>query len=271
MTVCIAALCDNGHALVVASDRMLSAPYLTLEFDHRDAKIDMIGPMCVTLSAGDALSVQDIVVGGVGVTAQLQHPTVQLIADNVRDRFAEVRKRKINELILRPRGLDFDAFYAGGMIRAVPQELAMVLDQQMLNFSLQTEILLAGIDDGGSHIYGIGDPGTMACFDRLGYHSIGSGQRHALLTLVSRAQHKSDDLNTTVFNVFAAKRAAELAQGVGQATDVVVIGPRGAHRLSPQEIDALDKILGEDVKPKKTTSDAIGKLSYGERQKDGEG
>lgn len=67
MTICIAALCDGGRSLVAASDRMLSAPFLTLEFDHRDAKIDPIGPHCVALSAGDALSVQDIIVGGLGL------------------------------------------------------------------------------------------------------------------------------------------------------------------------------------------------------------
>ena len=66
MTICIATSCDDSQSIVVASDRMLTAPFLTVEFDHHDAKIDQIGDSCVALSAGDALCVQDVLVGGIG-------------------------------------------------------------------------------------------------------------------------------------------------------------------------------------------------------------
>ncbi len=271
MTVCIAASCDSGRALVVASDRMLSAPFLTLEFDHADAKIDPIGSHCVALTAGDALSVQEIIIGGLGVTAQLQNPSVQLIAQNIRDRFAAVRKQRINEIVLGPRGLDFDAFYTGGMIRALPPELAMLIDQQVQQMALGSDIILAGLDGSGAHIFAIGDPGAMSCFDRLGYHSVGSGHRHALLALVSRSQHMSNDLNTTVFNVFRAKRAAELAPGVGQATEMRVVTAHGIHSISAEQLEALDQILSEDVKPKETTSGAINGMQFVEGQQNGKG
>lgn len=192
----------------------------------------------------------------------MQNPPLALIAENVKNQFSEVRKRRINEYILRPRGLNFDAFYQGGMVTRLNDGLALALDQQMLNYSLQTQILLGGIDESGAHIYAVGDPGTMACFDRVGYHAIGSGHRHAVLSLVARAQHKSDDLKRTVFNVFAAKRAAELAQGVGQATDIVVITGKGVRSLTNAEITALEKIRSDDVKPNERTSKAIEKLNY---------
>ena len=174
---------------MVASDRMLSAPFLTLEFDHADAKIDPIGNSCVALTAGDALSVQDILVGGFGVATQLMDPQVDLIAEQIRSRFVEVRKRRINEVILGPRGMDFETFYAGG-IQRLPQDLAMFIDSQIQQSQLGSSIILAGVDATGAHIFAIEDPGTTMCFDRLGYHSVGSGHRHALLTLVSRGQHK---------------------------------------------------------------------------------
>lgn len=256
MTVCIAATCENGQAVVVASDRMLSAPFLTIEFDHPDAKIDLIGGRCVALTAGDALSVQDILVGGLGVAAQLQDPTVELIAQHVRNRFADVRKRRINEMVLGPRGLDFDMFYAGG-IQRLPPELAMFLDSQIQQAQLGSSIILAGVDASGAHIFAVEDPGATSCFDRLGYHSVGSGHRHALLTLVSRSQHKTADLYTTMFNVFAAKRAAELAPGVGSATEMRLVTPQGVKSLSAEEITRLDQIYSEDVKPRESTSAAI--------------
>lgn len=256
MTVCIAAACQNGLAAVVASDRMLSAPFLTIEFDHPDAKIDMIGGRCVALTAGDALSVQDILAGGLGVAAQLQDPTVELIAEHVRKRFVEVRKRRINEMVLGPRGLDFDLFYSGA-IQRLPPELAMFLDAQIQQAQLGSSIILAGVDASGAHIFAVEDPGATLCFDRLGYHSVGSGHRHALLTLVSRSQHKTTDLFTTMFNVFAAKKAAELAPGVGTATEMRVITPEGVQVLDQEQITRLDQIFSEDVKPKESTSSAI--------------
>jgi hypothetical protein len=270
VTVCIAAACENGQIAVVASDRMLSAPFLTIEFDHPDAKIDLLGNRCVALTAGDALSVQDILVGGLGVASQLQDPAVELIAQHVRNRFAEVRKRRINEMILGPRGMDFDMFYAGG-IQNLPRELGMFLDSEIQQARLGSSIILAGVDASGAHIFAIEDPGATQCFDRLGYHSVGSGHRHALLTLVSRGQHLTDNLSTTVFNVFAAKRAAELAPGVGTATEMRVISTNGGvFQLSQDDIDRLDIILQEDVKPRETTSEAISKLAYG-RQDNGKG
>ena len=256
MTVCIAATCGDGHALVVASDRMLSAPFLTLEFDHPDAKIDRIGNSCVALTAGDALSVHDVLAGGFGIATQLIDPQVELIAEQIRSRFVDVRKRRINEIILGPRGLDFDSFYAIG-IKSLPGDLAMFIDNQIQQHQLGSSLILAGVDATGAHIYAIGDPGATLCFDRLGYHSIGSGHRHALLTLVSRQQHKTTNIHTTIFNVFAAKRSAELAPGVGAATEMRVITKEGVAAVTAEQINRLETILREDVKPRESTSDAI--------------
>jgi len=235
---------------------MLSAPFLTIEFDHPDAKIDLIGNRCVALTAGDALSVQEILVGGLGVAAQLQDPTVELIAQHVKNRFIEVRKRRINELILGPRGLDFDSFYGGG-IQRLPGELAMFLDSKIQQAELGSSIILAGIDGSGAHIFAIEDPGTTLCFDRLGYHSVGSGHRHALLTLVARSQHKTTDLYTTMFNVFSAKKASELAPGVGSATEMRIITAEGVVALGTEQIAKLEQIFSEDVKPKESTASAL--------------
>ena len=100
VTVCIAASCAGGTAVVVASDRMLSAPFLTVEFDHQDAKIDQIGANCVALSSGDALCVQDILIGGLGAAHQLQNPPIATLAEQIKIEFCSVRKNRVNDLIL---------------------------------------------------------------------------------------------------------------------------------------------------------------------------
>ena len=249
MTICIAARCADGKAIVVASDRMLSAPFLTVEFDHQDAKIDQIGPTCVALTSGDALCVQDVLVSGVGAATQLQNPSISMLADQVKEQFREIRKQRINDFVLGTRGIDFDSFYQGGMISRFPQDLAMLIDREVQTYGLGITILIAGVDDSGAHIYCVANPGSIQCFDRVGYHAIGTGERHAVLNLVSLAQHQSTSLEETIFNVFCAKKVAELAPGVGQATTMKIVLPRGTESISQDILGDLAPIYEQQAHP----------------------
>ncbi|NBC32483.1 MAG: hypothetical protein GVY13_07380 [Alphaproteobacteria bacterium] len=249
MTICIAATCHDGQAIVVASDKMLTAPFLTVEFDHQDAKIDVINDHCVALSAGDALCVQDVLAGGWGAASQLQNPTTELLAEQIKKQFSEVRKKRVSDLVLATRNLDFDEFYHGGMISRLPPELAMLIDSEVQRYNLNSSIIVAGVDPSGAHIFGIEDPGTIACFDRLGYHAIGSGYRHALLRLVAERQHVTTSINETVFNVFCAKKAAELAPGVGLATSMHLVTRAGNQSIEQSVLDELGPIYEKRMRP----------------------
>ena len=249
VTVCIAASCAGGNAVVVASDRMLSAPFLTVEFDHEDAKIDQIGANCVALSSGDALCVQDILIGGLGAAHQLQNPPILTLAEQIKIEFCNVRRKRVNDYILGPRGIDFESFYKGGLIGHLPHDLAMLIDSQVQKYQLGTTILVAGVDVSGSHVYCIDDPGAMACFDRVGYHAIGIGHRHAVLKLVSLGQHQSKSVNETVFSVYCAKRVAELAPGVGQSTTMQVVTRQGTQPVTQDILDALVPAYEEHANP----------------------
>lgn len=266
MTVCIAANCASGRAVVVASDRMLSAPFLTLEFDHPDAKIDQVSPSCVALTAGDALAAQEVLADGAGFAGQLQNPFITNFADQIRAKFVEARRRLASEQVLEPRGMTFADFYQGGAIMRLPPDLAMVLDHSIQTLRLEVSVVLAGVDQTGAHIFTIEDPGTTSCFDRLGYHAIGSGHRHALLTLVSQNQHKTTDINRTVFNVCAAKRAAEAAPGVGQATEMRVITAAGGVQVVGQDTLAkLSSLYDKKMSAKITeVEQGISELPYGD-------
>jgi hypothetical protein len=100
----------------------------------------------------------------------------------------------------------------------------------------------------------------------LGYHAIGSGHRHALLTLVGLNQHHSVGLNHTVFAVYCAKKAAELAPGVGQATEMRVITSDGIKGITPSELSQLSPLCEKTNKPKLDEVDmAVAKLPYENR------
>jgi len=249
---------------------MLSVPYLTLEFDHPDAKIDIIGNTCVALTAGNALMAHDVMSAGPGFAAQLSNPLVSHFASHIRENFVKARRRVASEQILEPRGLSFSDFYQGGGITRLPTDLAMVIDNHIQQMGLGVSILLAGIDQSGAHIYNIEDPGTSYCYDRVGYQAIGSGHRHALLTLISQNQHSTTGLNQTVFNVYCAKREAESAPGVGTATEIRVITQDEIKSLQSAELDALAPLYDRLMRPKIEDVDrAISALPYEKGQTDG--
>jgi 20S proteasome alpha/beta subunit len=269
MTICIAANCAHGEAVVVASDRMLTAHFLALEFDHPDAKIEEISPTCVALTSGDALAAQGVLAAGPGIAGQLQDPFISDFAEHIRQKYVESRRKMANQGILEPRGMTFDNFYSGG-INNLPRDLAMLLDSHIQRADLGVSIILAGVDRAGPHIYGIEDPGTSICFDRLSYHAIGSGDRHAILTLVAQKQHHTMGLNQTVFNAYCAKRAAEAAPGVGTETEMRVITRTGIHSVTAGELDALSGLHKKRMNPKLDEVDkGVKELPYEQGSKDG--
>jgi hypothetical protein len=200
---------------------------------------------------------------GIGHAAQLQNPLISDLTDQIRQRFVEARRRVASEHLLEPRGLTFAEFYQGGGINRLPPDLGMMLDNAIQKMGLEMSIILAGVDQSGPHVYGIEDPGTSSCYDRLGYHAIGSGHRHALLTLVAHNQHHSVGLNHTVFAVYCAKKAAELAPGVGQATEMRIITNNGIKVITSAELSQLSPLCEQRIKPKLDEVDkAISKLPF---------
>ncbi len=203
MTICIAATAADKSAVVVASDRMLSAHFLSLEFDHPDSKIERLGDSCVGLSSGDALPTGELFASAYSVAAQLQNPQVIHIAESIKDTYSALRAKRIEEQFFKPRGITLDAFYQQGLIRQFPPEVAMQLDDMVQRTDFRVELIIAGVDGTGSHIVGISDPGRADSYDRLGYHAIGSGMSHAILALVSAGQHWAKGVNETVLMCFA--------------------------------------------------------------------
>ncbi len=100
----------------------------------------------------------------------------------------------------------------------------MIIDEQLATYDYGLEVLVAGVDSDGAHIYKIDNPGTAECFDTIGYHAIGSGEPHAIYSLVDAGHTHAATLQQTMWSVFEAKKLAERAPGVGVAGDFAVVG-----------------------------------------------
>jgi hypothetical protein len=228
MTVCIAALCEQGSKVVVAADRMFTSPAVNVEFETDETKIEVLSHACVALSAGNSASATEILGGAKRRFGNNQSPWIVDAAESVRAEYMATRNRKADEQVVAPAlGYDFDYFRAKGgtlpeYLEKQPQtfqNLTMLASQ----WNLILDIIVTGIDATGGHILQIMHPGTISAVEKLGYATIGTGAVHALTRLTLGAQTKHKSLAETVFAVFDAKKSAEAAPGVGLATDMAVI------------------------------------------------
>ena len=104
----------------------------------------------------------------------------------------------------------------------MPPQAVINIDNLIATFNYNLEVLIAGADDSGAHLYAIANPGgSYDDFQPIGYVTIGSGALHAVLSLIGLRQAPMHSLRETVFNVYASKRRAEAASGVGRETDAV--------------------------------------------------
>lgn len=244
MTVCIAALCrsDSEERAVVAADRMVTLGGF-IEFEHAVPKITEESSYAVAMVAGDTLLgtrlVQDVAGALAGST-----PPIGEIAQRLATKYEETRRERLEQQILTPRGLNLATFY-GNHTTLNPNIVAMI-DNQMAQFNLGIELLLAGADTSGAHVYSVLNPGPPELLhDTIGYAAVGSGAIHALQALIGFGHAASADYHETVFRAYVAKRRSEVAPGVGLDTDMAVISDAGIHWLTESELEQLREIHEE--------------------------
>lgn len=254
MTVCIAAICQPGMVLG-ASDRMLTAGDIQFEPDRE--KIFALTTSIVAMTAGDA-SLQDELMAKLKgeierrIETEKRWLTVQEVAELYGQYFAEVKSKKAETAILSPLGLRTSSFLAqqSGMLPSLVEKLAT----EMINFEIPTvSTIFAGIDLRGAHIYVV-DDAEVTCRDSVGFAAIGAGEWHASSQMMFAGHSIIKWFPDTVLSVYAAKKRAEVAPGVGEATDMFIVHELGGfNRFLAHEIQGLESIYKE-LRLKETTA-----------------
>ncbi len=241
MTICIAAICENYSGLVLASDSMLTNPYLPLEFEQPTKKMTQLSDLCIAMTAGNAVAHTELFNDVQCQIKQLKTPSVNEIVDKIKRCYQNIRKREICERILVPRGFDdFADFYQAQ--RVIHADITMKIQYEIDSYDYGLSIIVAGISGGKARIYYILDPGTSQCYDSIGFHTIGSGSPHAINTLTARGCHQALSLEEVLMIVYEAKTMAERAPGVGKITNLTIIKDNKVKDLSDDEIDKLPEI-----------------------------
>jgi hypothetical protein len=83
--------------------------------------------------------------------------------------------------------------------------------------------------------------------DVIGYAAIGSGAIHALQSMIGFQHNAGAEFSETAFRVFASKRRAEAAPGVGRDTDMAVIFSQGTYKFSDDELREFEGVYDDFV------------------------
>jgi 20S proteasome alpha/beta subunit len=267
MTICIGALCADlsgnpSKAAIVASDRMVTLAQLT-EFEHEVPKISIVTDRVVALIAGDALRGSRMV-REVSTSVPAGAPPVQGVAEAVAKRYAELRKEQIENDVFSPRNITMDNFYNNGLQQKMIPQLAGQIDQYVAQFDYGVSLLIVGVDDAGGHLFSLANPGGgFNDHQPIGYHAIGSGWVHAMQSLIGFAHTGARGLHETIFSVYASKRRAEVAPGVGHDTDMMIITDAGVTRIEQTRLDELETIFREYQQPvSQEMKDKVSRLEF---------
>lgn len=255
MTICIGALCSNkegvaNKAIVVASDRMVTLGQLT-EFEHEAPKIAPIRDKIVALMAGDAFRASQLIRDVIASTPP-ESPHVFQVAQIAANRYLEARAKQIETDVFQPRGLTREQFYQGKIPALTQhlQQLAFQIDNHVTAFNFNVELLIAGVDEIGAQLFSVGHPGgTSINLQQIGYHAIGSGQLHAMQSLIGFGHIGTRSIEETLFAVYVAKRRAEVAPGVGTETDLEIITADGIKIIDKAKLKTLNGLYQDYQKP----------------------
>jgi hypothetical protein len=229
VTVCIATLFTwnyaevgkprrTGIGAITASDRMITAA--DVQYEPQQQKIAFFGQTMV-LVAGDigihSLAIQETLKELRG--RELKPHDIALIYGRA---IQGINRRHAENEILAPLGLNTDTF------QAQQKDLSegfvnMVASQLQNRRPIDTEALVVGSDGENVHIYTIDAYGGDTCLDGVAFGAIGIGAWHAKSRLMQVGHTSTRVLAPSLAAIFAAKKNAEIAPGVGSSTDINIV------------------------------------------------
>jgi hypothetical protein len=148
---------------------------------------------------------------------------VRTVAEWYYEHFQDARNIRSENAILNPIGLTRDSFISRQ--NQLDSALANKLASELVNFSVaDIQAIITGVDEDGPHIYVVENRGVENR-DSVGFAAIGVGYWHANSQIMFAEHARWKPMPDTLFLTYAAKRRAEVAPGVGEGTDMFMIGP----------------------------------------------
>ncbi|MGB7254085.1 MAG: hypothetical protein WBC94_10800, partial [Xanthobacteraceae bacterium] len=232
MTICIAALLnwdyaakpsdprDPGSAAIVISDRMITAG--DIQYEPNQLKMAWPTPQTLALIAGDyslhSQAIKDL----------LKQTNAQTSPENVAKIYGQtiqaIKRREAEDLYLAPVGLNTDTFLAqqsdlsDGFVAKLREQLQGYQGADVAALIVGSDVIR---DQRLVRIFTINSYGMVHCHDDVGFAAIGTGASHAESILMQAGYVNTLGWGPALAVLYAAKRVAEIAPGVGKkATDI---------------------------------------------------
>ncbi len=249
MTICISAIgtdekkgCEEEF-IVFATDHMVTFGNKEMgnEFEHDIEKYKELGlkNKVVAMLSGRMLLFEELLKG----TEKLDD--FDKIKEAICNNFRERKKFEINKSLLEPFSLshkDLKDFLS----RPTDNQVTRNILEQILAHRLGTSILLIGFRDKKAQIYEINELDSFSVRD-LHFHTIGSGSFQASNSLFIQKHCKENNLKKTIYNVYKSKRNAEVAQGVGQETTILICSEDKIIKLEEDDLRTLKEIYKKEL------------------------
>ena len=88
-------------------------------------------------------------------------------------------------------------------------------------------------------LYTMDHSGSVVSQDSIGYACIGSGSRHATLSLIESEISSQTSQSESLLSLLKAKSRAEYDPGVGSLCDIVIVKDGAYSQKTQDEIDAI--------------------------------
>lgn len=251
MTVCIAALFrwnysspneepNFGIGAITASDRMITAA--DVQYEPQQKKIAYFGKSIVLVAGDIAIHSQAIRDTSREIGSRdLQPHDIALTYGRA---IQAVNRRQAENEILAPLGLTAASFHTQ-QHEFSDQFLNTITSQLQNRRPTDVEALVVGSDGVDVQIYSIDAYGNETCLDAVGFGAIGIGAWHAKSRLMQVGHVNSRIFAPTLASVYAAKKNAEIAPGVGGATDISVVLRDSVSPLFPYVEPELERLYAK--------------------------
>lgn len=256
MTVGIAAICDDGKAIVMAADRLITVGEAQLVTEIERPKIQKLLPN-VWLTITGPVQQYEFAMENYEDSAWLVRGTsVHVIARRLRLACHRIRRRMIESRYTQAHlGLTYREFVKLCAKSQVVNTIVADVYSKASNHAFDLVMMIAGIDDQGPHLYLVNDLGINS-FKSMGFAAIGIGAASATVSLARDEKcYYSRSVAETMYRVYEAKRACEQTALVSKATDMVVIRRSEPQVVSLAQLDVLRRIYESRIKTQLSASE----------------
>lgn len=244
MTVCIAALFDwrygekdFGRAVIAVSDRMLTAG--DIEYEPENMKVCFINRNVIVLTAGDVAVHSEALAHLMRRFPTKSFAKVEEVAAAYGEEIQAVRLRRASAEYLAPLGLDTDSFHAKQ--KMMLPDVVYDITNGLKSYPLSIEAIVTGCDEGAdAHVFTVNDRGVAISHDDIGFAAIGLGGAHASSQFMFSRYRRNINYFDALPIIYAARRRAEVAPGVGKTHDFLIATRGGWEPIRPKALDALE-------------------------------